>query len=154
MSVQARVDATLGGVADDGAEYAYRQKLFDGGNAMALLGLVLLVIIGSSIWVAVDASQLGARPGALRSPMLDMTPTIWFFCCLLVWIIAFPAYVAGARPKLRAAKELRERPLVAPISGGKASLTEELERVHQLHLQGVLSAEEFESAKQRLLSLG
>ena len=57
------------------------------------------VVIGLAIWIAVDASRLGAKRGALGGGMLDMGPAGWFFACLLFWIAALPCYLA-TRPKL------------------------------------------------------
>lgn len=79
----------------------------------ALVPLVILVV---TIWVAVDASRLGAKRGALGGGMLDMGPVGWFFACLLLWIITFPCYLV-ARPKLvRRAKALASHQEVgAPV---------------------------------------
>ncbi len=62
-------------------------------------GRLYLIVLGSAIWTAVDASRLGARRGGLGGGMLDMGPAGWFFATLLLWIIAFPCYLA-TRPKL------------------------------------------------------
>ncbi len=47
--------------------------------------LVFIMVIGTSIWVLVDASQrkLGKGESAI----------VWFISCLLLWIIAFPWYL-------------------------------------------------------------
>jgi hypothetical protein len=58
--------------------------------------LVLLLVIGSSVWVGVDASNLGVRSGRLGGgSLLDMSIASWVVCCLLLWIIAFPCYLAA-----------------------------------------------------------
>lgn len=75
--------------------------------------LIWLVVIGTSIWVAVDASTLGARKGTVKG-LGDMSAAGWFFACLLLWIIAFPMYLA-TRPKLVEAKTAREAPQ-APVT--------------------------------------
>jgi hypothetical protein len=62
-----------------------------------------IVVLGSTIWVASDASNLGARKGATGGGFLDMGPVAWFFACLLLWIIAFPCYLIH-RPRLKAAR--------------------------------------------------
>lgn len=54
------------------------------------------VVIGTSIWVGFDASGLGVRRGVLRG-VSDMSVASWVICCLLLWVIAFPAYLI-ARP--------------------------------------------------------
>lgn len=57
----------------------------------AVIGYV--VVIGTAIWVAVDAGNLGARSGRLGGGFFDMGPVGWFFATVLLWIIAFPAYL-------------------------------------------------------------
>jgi len=64
--------------------------------------LMFLIVVGTSIGVAVDASKLGVRRGLLGSSIADMGPAGWFFCCLLLWIVCFPAYLI-TRPKYVAA---------------------------------------------------
>ena len=65
--------------------------------------LVLLIVIGTSIWVAVAASSLGVGKG-LVSGAADMGPMGWLCACLLLWIVAFPMYLAK-RPRLIAASQ-------------------------------------------------
>ena len=55
--------------------------------------LVWLVVIGSAIWVAADASRLGVSRGCLGGGMFDMGPAGWFFAVLLLWIVGLPAYL-------------------------------------------------------------
>jgi hypothetical protein len=83
--------------------------------------IFLLGIVGSSIWVAIDASKLGARRGALGGGMLDMGVASWTICCLIVWIVSFPCYLV-ARSKLielrkvsvYGAPQLYTQPVYAP----------------------------------------
>ena len=53
--------------------------------------LLFVVVIGSSIWVVADANSIGVRKG---KGFFDMGPWGWFFACLLLWIVAFPVYLA------------------------------------------------------------
>jgi len=62
---------------------------------------IMLVILGTSIWVYFDARALGVRKG-LVTGLGNMGPWPWFFVCLLLWIIGFPAYIA-MRGKYKAA---------------------------------------------------
>lgn len=79
--------------------------------------LAYLVVLVTAICVAVDASRLGAKRGALGGGMLDMGPAGWFFACLLLWIVALPCYLA-ARPRLvRRAHVLATHPHFAGAYG-------------------------------------
>ena len=55
--------------------------------------LLLLVVIGSSIWVYFDAKSIGVRKG-LEKGFFDMGPSGWAAASLLLWIFVFPAYLA------------------------------------------------------------
>ncbi len=55
--------------------------------------LFLLVVIATSIWVLADAKSIGVKKGQIKG-MCNMGPWGWFFGCLLMWIIVFPAYLA------------------------------------------------------------
>jgi len=63
-----------------------------------MTSLVFYIVVGSSIWVGIDASRLGAKRGTLDGGFFDMGPLGWFFGVLLFWIVGFPAYIAK-RPK-------------------------------------------------------
>ena len=55
--------------------------------------ILWLIVIGSAIWVAADASSIGARKGLIPG-FFNMGPAGWFFATLLLWIIGFPGYLA------------------------------------------------------------
>lgn len=54
--------------------------------------LFLVLVIGTSIWVYLDAQSLGVRKGQLKG-LFDLSPIGWFLGSLCLWIIAFPAYL-------------------------------------------------------------
>lgn len=56
---------------------------------------VLLLVIGTTIWVGIDASNLGVQRGRLGGGGLDMSVASWVICCLLLWIVAFPCYLVA-----------------------------------------------------------
>jgi len=62
-------------------------------------GLVWLIILGTSIWVLFDAKSIGVKKGQVKG-LGNMGPWGWFFACLLIWIIAFPLYLAK-RPEFK-----------------------------------------------------
>jgi len=86
-----------------------------------------LGVFALTIWVAIDASKLGARRGRLGGGLLDMGPVGWFFSCFLFWLIAFPCYLV-ARPRLLRANQadamrlhaepFRYHPMYKPVGAG------------------------------------
>jgi hypothetical protein len=55
--------------------------------------ILFLMVVGTTIWVGVDANNLGVRRGRLGGGGLDMSIASWVICCLLLWIVAFPCYL-------------------------------------------------------------
>lgn len=55
--------------------------------------LVWIIIIGTSIWVLIDAKTIGVKKGQIDG-MGNLGAYGWFFACLLIWIIGFPFYLA------------------------------------------------------------
>ena len=72
----------------------------------ALFVLTLLLVVGSTIWVGLDAWSLGAR-SSLRTGIVDLGPVGWVIACLAMWIIAFPLYLA-TRGSIKRAIEKEE----------------------------------------------
>ena len=67
--------------------------------------LVAMMVIVTSIWVLVDSKKLGVKAGSIGG-FFDMGPVAWFISCLLLWIIAFPAYLAKRSKYQRLAQGL------------------------------------------------
>jgi hypothetical protein len=113
------------------------------------MGLVLLIVVLSSIWVYFDARSLGAKKGVLKG-FFDMGPGGWFWVCLLLWIIGFPAYLAkrGAYKRARA-----ERSEPRTTTSASADALAQIEKLGQLKQQGILTQEEFDTKKKQLLGL-
>ncbi len=63
--------------------------------------IYFVIIVASTIWVAVDANKLGMRRGRLHGGVLDMGVASWTICCFFLWIVSFPCYLV-ARSKYRA----------------------------------------------------
>jgi hypothetical protein len=98
------------------ADHAARTRSVSGSNILVLLvavvllgaigalfknspgsSVVLLIVGGTSIWVYVDARNLGVRRGLRPGKFADAGPGTWFIGCLLLWIVFFPVYL-GTRP--------------------------------------------------------
>ena len=74
-----------------------------------------LVVIASAIWVAIDASRLGAKRGYLGGGLLDMGPVAWFFVVFLLWIVGLPAYLF-TRPKYIQLQRTAAQPVPGYVS--------------------------------------
>lgn len=59
---------------------------------VVMSALLLMIVVGTSLWVAADATSRGLRSGD-GNGLFDMGPGGWLFACLLFWIVAFPAYL-------------------------------------------------------------
>jgi hypothetical protein len=57
---------------------------------MGIVGTLIVVL--TSIWVMIDAKIIGVKKGQVAG-LLDLGPWGWFFCSLLLWIVAFPYYL-------------------------------------------------------------
>lgn len=53
--------------------------------------LVFLAILGTSIWTSVDSVKIGLYR---YKSGISLKPFILFLCCMLLWIAAFPWYLA------------------------------------------------------------
>jgi len=62
-------------------------------TSSALTFISIAIVVGTSIWVAVDAHHNKIGSGGVG----------WFFGCILLWIVVFPTYLFSR------AKTLRER---------------------------------------------
>lgn len=69
--------------------------------------------IVSSFWVFVDASAIGAKKGTVGGAA-DMSPFGWLAACLLLWIIAFPLYLARRGEIARVNKQPVQAPRILP----------------------------------------
>ena len=115
--------------------------------------IVLAIVVGSSIWVLLDARSIGVKKGQLRG-IANMDPGDWFICCLLLWIIAFPYYLSK-RPQLLSINGktqglLKSRGGFATL---KADSVDALEKLASLRDKGIVTEEEFQIQKTKILGL-
>jgi len=83
-------------------------------------GFVFLAVIGTSIWVLIDAKAIGVRKGLIHG-LGDMGPWGWFFGCLLLWIVGFPLYLAK-RNEFKKASSAASIPSPPPVvADGRAA---------------------------------
>ena len=114
--------------------------------------LILIIVLGTSIWVAFDANAIGVEKGQLEG-VADMGPAGWFFVCLLFWIVGFPLYLAKRGELKRINAEIAEGG--TPVSQGatQTSYLDELEKLAHLREKGILTEHEFQTQKAKLLGL-
>lgn len=62
---------------------------------MVIIPIILLftIPIFTSIWVYFDAKHIGVKRGQVKG-IANLGPFGWSICCLGIWIIAFPLYLA------------------------------------------------------------
>ena len=114
--------------------------------------LILLILIGSSIWVFIDAKNLGVRKVPGSKSVLNLGPGGWLACSLLLWIVAFPLYL------INRAKFKEQFASSAPSGAGAGSaaphsIDQQLRAFAKLRDDGVISAAEFDQKKKSILGL-
>jgi hypothetical protein len=129
-----------------------------------VVGLVLVVIVG--LIVGADASSLKRRGVVVGN---GTSPVAWAGGVILLLIIFLPYYLysrskaVNAAPNYPAALQgtglyppmaYPTQPAAAspPMAARPSSLADELRKLDELRQSGVLTDDEFEAAKQRLLS--
>jgi hypothetical protein len=60
----------------------------------------LAVVLTTSVWVAVDAHRKRIPSG--KNQYSDNDPYMYFFCCMALWIIAYPYYLFHRNGTLKA----------------------------------------------------
>lgn len=103
---------------------------------------IWLIVIGTSIWVLFDAKSIGVKKGQIEG-IANMGPWGWFFVCLLLWIIGFPAYLVkrGEYKRINSSQPSNQ-------SGDSIS---QLEKLAEMKNKGILTEDEFNRKKQELL---
>ena len=114
--------------------------------------VLFLIVLGTSIWVAVDASSIGVKKGQLQG-LAGMGPAGWFFACLLLWIFAFPFYLCK-RGALKRINAKTPQPTTSASEGARTYTDlDQLHKLGQLRDSGVLTEDEFQAKKAQLLGL-
>jgi len=121
---------------------------------------VLLLVLGTSVWVYFDATKIGVKRTGEKAQTgkfhVDMGPVGWMVCCLLLWIVAFPAYII-LRPKfLTKFQPLRPpAPAVATstVMQPPPDFDDQLRKLAKLKSEGLINDEEFNARKKALLGL-
>ena len=113
--------------------------------------LPAILVLGSSLWVLFDARSIGVQKGKIRG-FFNMSPMGWFLSCVLCWIVAFPAYLVKRREYLRVPPTPTPTPTSVPPPVVQGSdLMSQLSSLADLHSQGLLTDEEFQTKKKQLV---
>lgn len=113
--------------------------------------LVWLIIIGTSIWVLIDAKSIGVKKGQITG-VANLGPWGWFFVCLLLWIVGFPFYLAkrGEYKRINSNSNTLQQQVRKQSSFGSDSISQ-LEKLAQLKEKGLVTEDEFNTKKKELL---
>jgi hypothetical protein len=121
--------------------------------------LMVLIVLGTSIWVYFDAKKLGATAtGKWYSKKFEQWgPADWMIGCLLLWIICFPIYLIK-RPGLKKRFQppaVQSPPLqpAAVSSANSQDIDQQLRKLAKLKDDGIISQQDFEQKKRGLLGL-
>ena len=117
-----------------------------------------ILLLGTTKWVAVDATKLGAHRGLLGGGFFDMGVAEWCLSCLLLWLVAFPAYLLSRSRYVqlkRAATGVTSvsqgAPMVWPPTPPVAPelLVDDLARLIRLRDTGAITPAEFDVLRGR-----
>jgi hypothetical protein len=135
------------GVADTSYEVKQREQQ----KRELSMGLVLLIVFFSSIWVYFDAKSNRIAKG-LTSGFFNLGPAGWFWVCLLLWIVGFPSYLAKRGSLKRLASERAQNSPSPRASSQPVDSLAQLEKLGELRQKGVLTDAEFDEKKKELLA--
>jgi hypothetical protein len=116
--------------------------------------LLLLIVIGTSIWVGFDAQKNKISTSNTKPYSLNTGAVVWAGFCLLFWIITFPVYLYRRNKVLSA-----RRPSSVPTATASNSaapvmdLDQQLRQLAKLKADGIITEEDFERKKKALLAL-
>ena len=87
--------------------------------------LILVIVIGTSIWVLFDAQKIG-----IKRKKGDAGAFLWFLFCLLFWIVAFPLYLIRRGASFKkcpfCAEDIKTEAMVCKYCGSNLMTMEEL----------------------------
>ena len=105
--------------------------------------VLLLVVVISSIWVYVDAKNIGVQKGQIPG-MADMGPISWLVSSLLLWIIVFPLYLVKR-------SKFKEFNMNKNFNSAN-NVISQIEKLAEMKANGILTEDEFNKKKSELLN--
>lgn len=114
--------------------------------------LLLIIIIGTSIWVFFDAKKIGVKKTDEKS-FVNFGPVGWLLCCLGLQIVTFPLYlIKRSDLKKKFQTEISPAPS-RPVSAQSSDYEQQLRKLAKLKEDGIISQEEFDKKKKELLNI-
>ena len=120
--------------------------------------VVALIIIGSAIWVLIDAKKIGVKKGLVKGvPMItgkdNLGPWGWFFAVWIIWPVYFPLYI-HYRGKFKLAVSVTSNVgTIEKTNKSESQSFEDLEKLSALKEKGLITVDEFETKKKQILGL-
>src|SRR5262249_58105542 len=80
---------------------------------------ILPLFVGTSLWVYFDARGIGiyrtGEPCRIFQLSLDMEPVDWLISCVLLWVVAFPAYLVKRPEFIKKFHQTRSDSTTPPV---------------------------------------
>lgn len=115
--------------------------------------LFLLIFIGTLIWASIDAGSINISKYELNGPNSLGTVILGF---ILLWLVYFPWYLINRGIVTSGKAVLRPEYQKKAFTESREQLRKEnlgqLERLGELKAKGVITEEEFQAQKNRLLA--
>jgi len=106
---------------------------------------LIVIILGTSTWVAYDSHMYQVAIDK-KSYAVNNGAGAWFFSCILLWPVTFPYYLVrrSSALKAREAEAAKNR---------KPLLDIDLINLKKLADRGIISREDYEKKKKKLLGI-
>jgi len=118
--------------------------------------LIVALVISTSIWVYFDATKLRVCANDQKPKWFqlraDMEPVDWVVSFLLVWFVAFPAYLLMRPGYVKKSRQIRSREVLPPTEPVEY-FYEQIRNLSKLKSQGLITEEEFSLRRKEVLGL-
>jgi hypothetical protein len=117
---------------------------------------ILAGIVGSSLWVYFDAKWIGiyrtGEPCSMFQLSLDMEPVDWLISCVLLWVVAFPAYLLKRPRFIKTFHKNRPNSTLTPVEPVEY-FYDQLRNLSKLRQQGLITDKECNLKRKEVLGL-
>jgi hypothetical protein len=116
---------------------------------------IWLLILGTAAWAAWDSTRIHIRD---YKTTMASHPVVLFSGIVLLWGVFFPWYLAvryhithGTQPRKQSIQPVGTSSVPSGAGAAPLSISAELERLAELRARGVITEDEFNAAKARVL---